>query len=140
MNPIVTAVSKAFDAALAELVEIHRQLLDTANSQRLEMLGLIGRMQDTQNTLNGVASVCTDVAEELVNIAGDNLDIATKIAATLDSPTDMCPSIPYEDLVGFCDDCGSPIDFDDHFVEDDDGIGIVCEACAAKTSEAPAED
>lgn len=140
MNPIVTAVSKAFDAALAELVEIHRQLLDTANSQRLEMLGLIGRMQDTQNTLNGVASVCTDVAEELVNIAGDNIDIAAKIGASIDSPIDMCPSIPYEDLVGFCDDCGAPIDFDDHYVEDDDGIGIVCEACATKTCEAPAED
>lgn len=140
MNSIVNAVSKAFDIALAELVEIHRQLLATSNEQRLEMLALIGRMQDTQNTLFGVAHVCTDIAEELANIAGDNLDIATKIGATLDSPTDMCPSIPYEDLVGFCDDCGAPIDFDDHFVEDDDGIGIVCEACAAKTCEAPAED
>ena len=140
MNSIVNAVSKAFDAALAELVEIHRQLLVTANEQRLEMLALIGRMQDTQNTLNGVAQVCSDVAEELVNMAGDNLDIAAKIGATLDSPTDMCPSIPYEDLVGFCDDCGAPIDFDDHFVEDEDGIGIVCEACAAKTCESPAED
>lgn len=140
MNAIVTAVSKAFDTALAELVEVHRQLLATANGQRLEMLDLIGRMQDTQLTLNGVAQVCTDVAEELVNMAGDNLDIAAKIVATLDSPTDMCPNIPYEDLIGFCDDCGTPIDFDDNYVEDDDGVGIVCETCAAKTNEAPVED
>lgn len=129
MNPTLNAIEKTLNTALAELVEINKQMLQRANNERVEMLSLVCRMQETRNTVVGMASVYTEVAEELANMAEDNMTLAAKIGLAIDEPAVTCPDIPYENCIGFCDDCGAAIDEFDTYHEDDDGVGLVCNVC-----------
>lgn len=127
-NAIVNSISKIFDTALAEIVEVNRQILAQANAERVEMLDLVARMQETRETINELGKVYTEVAEELTSMADDHLDISAKIADAIDEPAMLCPSLPYEELAGWCDECGEEISVNEDVYGDGAG-DEVCETC-----------
>lgn len=131
MNERVTALTKMFETFLAEVVEMNRQILAEANAQREEMNDLIGRMMTTRTEMSDLAHMYDEAGTTLVGIAEDLDDITVKIEDAFSDPVDMCPDIPYENLEGFCEDCGSEITVDDNYRLDDDGSGLLCEVCAS---------
>ena len=130
MNTRISNITKAIDTLLAELVAANKEILQQANNEREEMNALIARMTNTQSDILALNEVYEEVADELHNMAEEHAELAGKIACALDAPVQYCPSVPYENLVDFCDQCGAEIVYDDHYTDDPDGSGILCGDCS----------
>lgn len=130
MNTIYTSIRKLFDSALSEIVAQNTALLARANTEREEMLDLVGRMRATQEDIRTLGIVCSEMAAELSDIYCDAQDIVTKIGDVLDEPTVFCPETPYENLVGFCTECGEEVTYDDEgYQYDPDDDLVICGNC-----------
>lgn len=136
MNTIYTTIRKLFDSALSEVVALNTDLLTRANTERSEMLALITRMRATQGDIRMLGNVCSEMAAELSDIYCEANDIANKIGDALDEPTTLCPETPYENLVGFCEECGKEVTYEDlGYCYDPEDDSVVCGDCASINDE-----
>lgn len=130
MNTIYNSIRKLFDSALSEIVARNTDLLARANAEREEMLSLVARMRATQADIRALGDVCSEMAAELSDIYCDAQDIVAKIADTLDEPTTLCPVTPYENLVGFCEECGKEVTYEDvGYQYDPEDDSVICGDC-----------
>lgn len=130
MNTIYTTIRKLFDSALSEVVALNTNLLTRANTERTEMLSLIARMRATQADIRMLGNVCSEMAAELSDIYCESNDIVNKIGDALDEPTALCPETPYENLVGFCTDCGREVTYEDvGYQYDPEDDSVICGDC-----------
>jgi uncharacterized protein YukE len=109
-----------------------QELYATANIERQEMLALLARMQKTNGAMNELADLSHQIAEAINDIADNLADTANFIEDAMENPLDRCPTTPYEDLIGFCEDCGDEIVAGEDFSEDENGEGIICSNCIVK--------
>lgn len=136
MNTIYTSIRKLFDSALSEIVAQNTALLARANVERTEMLDLVGRMRATQADISALGNVCSEMVAELSDIYCDAQDIVTKIGDVLDEPTVFCPETPYENLVGFCTECGREVTYDDvEYQYDPEDDSVICSDCVPTDEE-----
>lgn len=140
MNALITSLRNAFDNLLTQFEQAANDVYTRANAERVEMLDLLGRMAETAAAAAELNTICIENGTALLELGTDARDLAEKINDAMNDPNDLCPSIPYEDLVGFCSRCGAEIAFDDvydyeHNKVDDE---LICDECIA-IAEAEAE-
>ena len=126
----MTNLSQAVETLLSEVTSANASMLKQANDERIEMINLLERMQVTHNTIADMAALYSKAATVFGGLSDHFTDIAEKIEDSMDNPSEFCPTCSYEELKGFCDDCGREIKHTDDYEEDDDGVGIICAACA----------
>lgn len=140
MNALITSLRNAFDNLLTQFSQAVNDTYARANAERVEMLDLLGRMTETRAAAAELNSVCIEYGTELLELGTDARDLAEKIDDAMNDPNGLCPSVPYEDLVGFCSRCGAEITFDDNYDYEHDKVDdeFICGECVA-IAEAEAE-
>ena len=84
-------------------------LLNTANEQRKELVSLYQQMADIRADIPEFAGVAAEVANTFDDISDIAEDVAMKIGNAIEGGVDFTPDCDYEELVGFCDECGRAI-------------------------------
>lgn len=135
MNTIVNNIRTAFDTMLSELVALQTETLNRANAERVEFIHLLARIQETRVIARETSILCKDMAEELVVLAADSAELADKITDAIDEPEEYLPACDYEDLVGFCENCGAEVTYDDDYELDEADGSVVCANCMPATME-----
>lgn len=128
-----TSLSKVFDTALSDIVAAQGELLTRANAERKEMLSLVARMSATRNEIRDLQILCNEFVEELTGLGADCGELADMISDTLDEPLDFCPTCDYQDLVGYCDECGCEIVGDSTYSYDEATGTLLCGNCMPET-------
>ena len=131
MNPTLTNLSQTIETFLSEVVSANAAVFKQANDERIEMVDLLARMQVTHNTIVDMGILYSKVAATFGELSDNCIDMADKIEDSMDNPSEFCPTCSYEELKGFCDDCGCEIKCTDGYEEDEDGVGIICATCAS---------
>lgn len=132
MNTI-ERLTNAADSFMSEFAAVIADLHTTANTQRKALLAIIADMQGTQMVLEGVSAVATEVSEVMEGLACDCDELNSKMGDAIDDPADACPDCNFEELVGYCENCGTALT-DDTCVMDDDG-NLYCTDCAPEQEE-----
>ena len=132
MNTI-DRLTTAADSFMSEFAAVIADLHTTANTQRKALLAIIADMQGTQMVLDGVSTVAAEVAEVMEGLACDCDELNAKIGDAIDDPADACPACNFEDLVGYCENCGEALTCDTCFTDDDGNL--YCTDCAPEQEE-----
>ena len=131
MNALITSLRNAFDNLLTQFSQAVNDTYVRANAERVEMLDLLGRMAETAAAAAELNSICIEYGTELLELGTDARDLVEKVNDAMNDPNDLCPSIPYEDLVGFCSECGTEIAFGDDYKHDETNDELICGECVA---------
>lgn len=131
MNALITSLRNAFDNLLTQFDQAVNDTYVRANAERVEMLDLLGRMAETRAAAAELNSICIEYGTELLELGTDARDLAEKVDDAMNDPNGLCPSIPYENLVGFCSECGAEIAFGDDYKHDEVDDEFICGECVA---------
>lgn len=133
-NPLISRIHTLFNTAAAELTAVIAELYAKANADRESLLAIIASMQNTRATVTEISAICSEQAELFANIAEDGERLASQMTDAIDDPLETCPKCTFEELIGFCEECGCEITDDnapDHLTAD-----LLCATCDAALSEA----
>lgn len=143
MKTDFTSLRNSIDSLVAVVENTCLSLIKEANEQRKELLDLHARMEDTRKDLIEFSAIMDDLSVSCDSICYLCEDVTDKVTDALEGGIDKVPPCDYEELVGFCAECGDPIvDGETYDVTDD---GYICDACVFERSlddgedEAPAE-
>ena len=112
-----TPINEAFNSLINTITRVHSNLLAKANAEREEALSLHTRMQETHADLVEFNSVIGGAIRALDEIDCVTADIGIKVSDVLTDGFDMLPTCDYEDFVGFCDECGEEITYDELYTK-----------------------
>lgn len=147
MKTDFTSLRNSIDSLVAVVESTCLSLIKEANEQRKELLDLHARMEDTREDLIEFGAIMDDLSVSCDSICYLCDDVTDKVTDALEGGMEMVPTCDYEELVGFCAECGDAIvDGETYDVTDD---GYICDACVLEHSsddgdngedeEAPAE-
>ena len=143
MKTDFTSLRNSIDSLVAVVENTCLSLIKEANEQRKELLDLHARMDDTREDLIEFGAIMDDLSVSCDSICYLCEDVTNKVTDALEGGMEMVPTCDYEELVGFCAECGDAIvDGETYDVTDD---GYICDACVFEHSldededEAPAE-
>jgi predicted RNA-binding Zn-ribbon protein involved in translation (DUF1610 family) len=117
------------------ITSIYAGLLHDANGQREEFIDLCTRMDETRSDILEYGKMLGDLAVVLDETNDKCQDIATKITTAIYEGVDAAPSVPYEEFVDFCDNCGSEILVGDEYTVTG-GNWYTCPTCVQLEKEA----
>lgn len=117
------------------VTSIYAGLLHDANEQREEFIDLCTRMDETRADILEYGKMLGDLAVVLDETNDKCQDIATKITTVIYEGVDATPSVPYEEFVDFCDNCGSEILVGDEYTVSG-GNWYTCPVCIQLEKEA----
>lgn len=123
-----TAFRDAFASLVEQITVMQDAVSARANKERVEMLDLLGRMQETQEAAHEVGRMCGEMSSALAEASVVSETLADKIVDALDDPMEFCPSCEYESLVGYCAECGDEVTVEDDYSYDEDSV-LVCANC-----------
>jgi hypothetical protein len=126
MNKNFAPITDAINALINSIADVHKSILADANEQRREMIELRKRMKDTQMDLSDLSGILHDTVTQMTAVSAVADEIEEKIGDALSDP-DMLPTCDYEELAGFCDECGASVSISDNYV--DEGDYLLCEEC-----------
>lgn len=114
-----------------------KNLFAEANAHKASLIALLAAIRANKQEINDFAAIVADTAEIMQGIVETCDDVADKIVEVEDN-FDFLPSTPYENFIGYCDDCGEEIAANTKYEED--GEYIFCEKCCAEESVDEDED
>ena len=117
------------------ITSTYAALLHDANEQREEFIDLCTRMDETRSDILEYGKMLGDLAVVLDETNDMCRDIATKITTVIYEGVDAAPSVPYEEFVDFCDNCGSEILVGDEYTVSG-GNWYTCPTCIQLEKEA----
>jgi predicted RNA-binding Zn-ribbon protein involved in translation (DUF1610 family) len=117
------------------ITSTYAALLHDANEQREEFIDLCGRMEETRTDILEYGKMLGDLAVVLDETNDKCRDIATKITTVIYEGVDAAPSVPYEEFVDFCSNCGSEIHVGDEYTVINDNW-YTCPTCIQLEKEA----
>ena len=123
-----TAFRDAFTSLIEQITTMQDAVSARANAERVEMLDLLGRMQKTQEAAHEVGRMCGEMSSTLAEASVVSNTLADKIVDALDDPMEFCPNCAYENLVGYCAECGDELTVEDDYIYDEDQM-LICAAC-----------
>jgi hypothetical protein len=103
-------------------------LLGIANGQRKELISLYQRIADTQADIKEFSDITAEIADTFDTFTDVAEDVAVKIGDAIEGGANLTPDCDYEELVGFCDECGRAITDNEDYTEDDEGF-VLCANC-----------
>lgn len=136
------ALTSAFSTLTAEIANAQKEIFASANEHRKTFLAALAGMRQAEADARTFARMLDRVVEPLAGISYECDTIGDRIIDAINEP-DMCPQSNFEDVVGYCDECGKELTVNDDFT--DTFAGLVCADCLAEMEaededEAEAED
>jgi hypothetical protein len=129
-----TAIHEATTSFCNAMAEFKKDLFDTANAQRKELLTIYQRMTNTQADIEAFGDIMDGVATTLSNVVCECEDISEKIDMAIIDGFDSVPEGSYEVYVDTCEVCGQDVTVEDEYTEGE--FGYVHVHCLAKAGEA----
>lgn len=115
-----------------------RDLFETANEQRKDLLALYKDMAGTQADITELGSLMGEMSITLSDIEHECESISEKIEAAIDNGFDAVPECSYEVYVDTCEVCGLDITAEQEYTEGE--FGYVHTHCLAAEGEAQVAD
>jgi hypothetical protein len=132
MKTDFTSLRNSIDSLVAVVENTCLSLIKEANEQRKELLYLHARMEDTREDLIEFGAIMDDLSVSCDSICYLCDDVTDKVTDALEGGMEMVPTCDYEELVGFCAECGdSIVEGETYDVTDD---GYICDACVFERS------
>ena len=91
-------------------------------------------MEETRADILEYGKMLGDLADVLDETNDTCRDLATKITTVIYEGVDAVPTVPYEEFVDFCDNCGREIVVGEDYTSNT-GHWYVCAECSAKLAE-----
>ena len=117
------------------ITSTYAALLHDANEQREEFIDICRRMEENRSDILEYGKMLSDLAVVLDETNDMCRDIATKITTGIYEGVDAAPSVPYEEFVDFCDNCGGEILVGDEYTVTN-GNWYTCPTCIQLEKEA----
>ena len=132
MQNLIASLKNDFVSFKTSIEAIQNSLIVRANEERVSMLTLLAKMQETKNLAKEVADLSLELSGLLNDCGEVCIDLYEKVTDVLYDPMELCPSTPYEKFVGFCEDCGKEVVSGDCYSYNEDEE-LVCEKCKTET-------
>ena len=123
-----TTIRESIAAFTNAITSTYASLLYDANKQREEFIDVCCRMEETRADILEYGKMLGDLAVTLEETNDMCHDIATKITTVIYEGVDAAPSVPYEEFVDFCDNCGAEILVGDEYTVSH-GNWYTCPTC-----------
>lgn len=133
-----TAIHEATASFCNAMAAFKRDLFETANEQRKDLLALYRAMAGTQADIEEFGSIMGEVAAVLSDVADECQDISEKIDTAITNGFDAVPECSYEVYVDTCEVCGLDITAEQEYTEGE--FGYVHTHCLAAEGEAQVAD
>ena len=117
------------------ITSTYAALLHDANEQREEFIDICRRMEENRSDILEYGKMLSDLAVVLEETNDTCRDLATKITTVIYEGVDAAPTVPYEEFVDFCDNCGSEILVGDEYTVTN-GNWYTCPTCIQLEKEA----
>ena len=130
-----TTIRESIATFTNAIISTYASLLYDANEQREEFIEICGRMEETRSDILEYGKMLSDLAVVLDETNDMCRDIATKITTVIYEGVDAAPSVPYEEFVDFCSNCGNEIHVGDEYDVINDNW-YTCPACIQLEKEA----
>ena len=124
----LNAISTSLNTILSEIANLNRDLIDTADSQKANLLEILAQLGATRSTMRGLSSLCESAGAALLDVSEACDEVVDKVDETLDW-VDGIPVGSYSTFVGFCENCGVELHVSDSY-EHIDNYEVLCTKCA----------
>lgn len=130
-----TSIRESIATFTHAITSTYAALLHDANEQREEFIDICTRMEETRADILEYGKMLGDLADVLDETNDTCRDLATKITTVIYEGVDAAPTVPYEDFVEFCDNCGGEIHVGDEYTVSN-GNWYTCPTCIQLEREA----
>lgn len=111
---LTTEIAKIY----AQIDKLNTELHEKANRQKDELHNLLSQMVDTKAEIAEVAKIMAKFASDISDISEVLTSTAVKIEDAIEDPTNYLPECNYEDLIGWCEDCGKELTINSDYTEE----------------------
>ena len=122
-----TSIRESIATFTHAITSTYAALLHDANEQREEFIDICVRMEETRADILEYGKMLGDLADVLDETNDTCRDLATKITTVIYEGVDAAPTVPYEEFVDFCDNCGGEIHVGDEYTVS--GNWYTCPTC-----------